>query len=289
MKTVLTIALVALFPLVTLAQENTPKNPSKNEGKIVFTTKSKVKLSGSIADMLSKEQLEKLQNRVTHKELLFNNKESVYKKHEAKKEDDTPSEQQFSGGGANVVIKFAGGAANDDQLYYNIEENQVVDMRTFMGRRFLIKDEASKATWKIKGDSKKILGYDCKKAVMEKEKVTVEAWFTMQIPVASGPAGYGQLPGMILELKRIPKPTKDKEEKKDDGNGGVRISSTSSAVTTTTATKITFESLAKGTIVPPKKGKKVTRKQFKKIVDKKMKEMKEMYRNKGGGIRIERN
>jgi len=289
MRKVLTIALVALFPLVTLAQENTPKNTSKNEGKIVFTTKTKVKLSGSIANMLSEEQLKKLQNRVTHKALLFNSQESVYKKHEAKKEDDTPSEQQFSGAGTNVVIKFAGGAANDDQLYYNVTENKIVDMRTFMGRRFLIKDEASKATWKLKAESKKILGYDCKKAVMEKEKVTVEAWFTMQIPVASGPDGYGQLPGMILELKKTPKPAKDKEEKKDDGNGGVRISSTSRAVTTITATKVDFEPLAKGAIIPPKKGKKVTRKQFKKIVERKMKEMKEMYRNKGGGIRIERN
>ncbi|OJJ18880.1 hypothetical protein BKI52_25255 [marine bacterium AO1-C] len=284
MRKVLIVALVALFPLVTMAQENAPKN----EGKIVFTTKSKVKLSGNIANMLSKEQLEKLQNRVTHKELLFNSKESVYKRYDAKKDDDTPSEQQFSSGGANVVIKFAG-ASNDDKLYYNVAENKVVDMRTFMGRRFLIKDEASKAAWKIKGESKKILGYECKKAVMEKEKLTIEAWFTMQIPVAAGPEGYGKLPGMILELKKIPKPSKaDKEERKESENG-VSISTTQRAATTTTATKINFTKLDKGAIVPPKKGKKVTRKQFRKIVKKKTEEMKEMYRNKGGGIRIERN
>lgn len=279
MKKILTITLIALFPLMTLAQ-------SKNEGKIVFTTKAKVKLSGNIVNMLSKEQLAKLQNRTTQKELLFNSTESVYKKYEAKK-DDQPTEHSFSSGGANVVIKFAG-ASNDDQLYYNIEEQKVVDMRTFMGRKFLIKDEPEAAKWKIKGDSKKILGYDCKKAIMDKKESTIEAWFTMQIPVASGPNGYGQLPGMILEVKVTPKPTKAKTEKKENGEN-VSISTTRRAATTTTATKIDFTKLDKGAIKAPRKGRKVSRKQYKKIVKRKMEEMRDSYRKGGGGIRIERN
>lgn len=281
MKKILTITLIALFPLMTLAQ-------AKNEGKIVFTTKAKVTLSGNIVNMLSKEQLAKLQNRTTQKELLFNSTESVYKKYEAKK-DDEPTEHSFSSGGANVVIKFSG-AANDDQLYYNIEEQKVVDMRTFMGRKFLIKDEPEAAKWKVKGESKKILGYDCKKAIMEKKESTVEAWFTMQIPVASGPRGYGQLPGMILELKVTPKSATEKTDKKENASGTrTSISTTRRAASTTTATKIDFIKLEKDAIKAPRKGKKVSRKQYKKIVKRKMEEMRDSYRKGSGGIRIERN
>lgn len=278
MKKLLTLTLIALFPLTIMAQ--------KNEGKIVFTTKMKMKLSGNIVNMLSKEQLKKLQNRTVKKELLFNSKESVYKKYEAD-ENDLNKEQEFSSEGSTVRIQFAG-ASNDDQLYYNIAEKQVVDMRTFMGRRFLIKDAPKKSTWKLTAESKKILGYDCKKATMDSEKSTIEAWFTMQIPVASGPKGFGQLPGMILELKTTPKPAAHTEETKKEGNKE-STSIVTSPSTTTTATKITFKKLEKGAIKAPKKGKKVNRKQFKKIVKRKMEEMKDRYRNKGGGIRIERN
>lgn len=285
MKKVLIVALVALFPLIGSAQQVA----SKDQGKIVFTSKTKITLSGSITSMLSKEQLAKLQNRVTRKELVFNSKESVYRKYEAKKEGDTPNEQQFGSAESGVMIKVVGGGTNDDQLYYNVAENKVVNMQTFMGRKFLIKYEGSEAAWKLKGASKQILGYDCKKAVMEKENMTIEAWFTTQIPVASGPQGYGKLPGMILELKQIPKPSKEDKKESKDNEGGVSITTTRVSPTTITATKIDFVKLNKGEIVPPRKGKKVTPKQFKKIVERKTKEMKEMYRKKGGGITIERN
>lgn len=278
MKKLLILTLVVLFPLTIMAQ--------KNEGKIVFTTKMKLKLSGNIVNMLSKEQLKKLQNRIIKKELVFNSRESVYKKYKAD-EGDSNKEQEFSSEGSTVRIQFKG-ASNDDQLYYNIAEKQVVDMRSFMGRRFLIKDTPKKATWKLTAESKKILGYNCKKATMDNEKRTVEAWFTMQIPVASGPKGFGQLPGMILELKTTPKAAVRTEETKKEGNKE-STSIVTSPGTTITATKITFKKLEKGAIKAPKKGKKVNRKQFKKIVKRKMEEMKDRYRNKGGGIRVERN
>lgn len=278
MKKLLILTLVVLFPLTIMAQ--------KNEGKIVFTTKMKLKLSGNIVNMLSKEQLKKLQNRTIKKELVFNSRESVYKKYKAD-EGDSNKEQEFSSEGSTVRIQFKG-ASNDDQLYYNIAEKQVVDMRSFMGRRFLIKDTPKKATWKLTAESKKILGYNCKKATMDNEKRTVEAWFTMQIPVASGPKGFGQLPGMILELKTTPKAAVRTEETKKEGNKE-STSIVTSPGTTITATKITFKKLEKGAIKAPKKGKKVNRKQFKKIVKRKMEEMKDRYRNKGGGIRVERN
>ena len=74
------------------------------------------------------------------------------------------------------------------------------------------------------GESKKIGKYTCYKATYEKEveeatfsfgnfnqaqntpkkkkmkKVNVVAWFTPEIPIATGPSRYGGLPGLILEV-----------------------------------------------------------------------------------------
>lgn len=264
MKKILTLALVALFPLLASAQNN--------EGSIVYTTKMKIQLKGDIVKMMSKEQLAKIQNRTEQKELLFNAQESVYRKPKKAAKDAQPSEESFSSGGTQIQIKFSG-TENDDQLYYNIANQQVVDMRTFLGKRFLIKDAPKKRQWKMTAQTKKILGYECRRATLKTDKQEAEAWFTMQIPVASGPLGYGQLPGMILELNSI--------RIKEDG--------TKAEPVMTKATKVNLKKLEKGAIVAPRKGKKVNRKQFKKIQKRKLEEMKERYKQKGGSVMIHRN
>ena len=73
-------------------------------------------------------------------------------------------------------IKFSG-AENDDQLYYNIANQQVVDMRTFLGKRFLIKDAPKKRQWKMTAQTKKILGYECRRATLKTDKQEAEAWY----------------------------------------------------------------------------------------------------------------
>lgn len=264
MKKILTLVLVAMLPLLASAQNN--------EGSIIYTTKMKLKLTGNITKMMSKEQLEKIQNRSEQKQLFFNAQESVYRKPEKPSKDQQPSEQSFSAGGGQIKIKFSDNE-NNDQLYYNIANQQVVDMQTFLGKRFLIKDAPKKLQWKLTAETKKILGYECRRATIKTDKLEAEAWFTMQIPVASGPRGYGQLPGMILELNSI--------RINKDGSKAEPVM--------TKATKVDLKKLAKGTITPPKKGKKVSRKQFKKIQKRKLAEMKERYKGNGGNIMIHGN
>lgn len=263
MKKLLILSFVALFPLLATAQ--------KNEGSILYTTKMKLKLGGEIAKMLSEQQLAKLQNRTTKKQLFFNANESVYQNPVKPAKEEQPNEHNFSTEGGGIQIKIADGSANNDQLYYNIAAAQEVDMRTFMGKRFLIKDAPKKRQWKLTAENKKILGYECRRATIKTPELEAEAWFTMQIPVSSGPRGYGQLPGMILELSSI------------SIRDGKR-----SEPSTTTATKIELKKLEKGTIKAPRKGKKVNRKQFDKIQKRKLAEMRELQKNKGGNMIIER-
>ncbi|MFD2909964.1 GLPGLI family protein [Flavobacterium ardleyense] len=63
--------------------------------------------------------------------------------------------------------------------------------------------------WTITSETKEINGYNCYKATTPQfgdngaiaSKYDITAWFTPKIPVPYGPNGYGNLPGLILELQ----------------------------------------------------------------------------------------
>lgn len=85
---------------------------------------------------------------------------------------------------------------------------------------------------------------------MKKElsnKVTITAWYAIEIPISQGPSKYWGLPGLILEV--------------NDGK------------TTILCSKMVLNTKEKLEIKPPKNGKKVTQKEFDTIVEEKMKEI----------------
>ena len=89
----------------------------------------------------------------------------------------------------------------------------------------------------------------------EKKTITITAWYTPQIPVSAGPAGYHGLPGLILET--------------NDGSQTIICS------------KIVINPKKSNDIVEPKKGKKVTQKEFDLIMEKKMAEMEDRFKPNG--------
>ena len=94
-----------------------------------------------------------------------------------------------------------------------------------------------------------------KSTVSDKENIeysTVTAWYTPQIPVSHGPAQYGGLPGLILELN--------------------------TDTTVMLCTKVVMNPDKKIQISEPTKGEFVTRNEFDNIVEVKVKEMREMWR-----------
>ena len=137
---------------------------------------------------------------------------------------------------------------------------------------------------KLESDTKNIGEYTCFKATMTREvediesgftiktekhsdekeakekkmkTITITAWYTPQIPVSVGPAGYHGLPGLILEA--------------NDGSQTIICS------------KIVINPKKSNEIIEPTKGKKVTQKEFDAILEKKMKEMEERFRPHGRG------
>lgn len=55
--------------------------------------------------------------------------------------------------------------------------------------------------WDLKNDSKKILGYNCKKALVSYRGRNFIAWYTSEIPINEGPYIFDGLPGLILEIE----------------------------------------------------------------------------------------
>ena len=92
--------------------------------------------------------------------------------------------------------------------------------------------------------------------VINAEIETITAWYSPQIPVSHGPAEYGGLPGLILEL------TNDR--------------------TVMLCTKVVMNPEKRIDISEPTKGEFVTKGEFENIVEVKVKEMRDMWRGQRG-------
>jgi GLPGLI family protein len=136
--------------------------------------------------------------------LYFKNNETIYKEKSAELTEGEVNQE------ANYMMAFKPKA---DIIYYNKKENKNYIQKDFMGSEFLVKQPLIDYKWKIVMEQKMIKGYPCMKAQKEDSLYVVEAWFSSQIPVSSGPKGLYGLPGMILEAKFI-KIKKEGEVKK---------------------------------------------------------------------------
>lgn len=230
-----------------------------------------------------KSYMEKMLKQNTEKDyvLHFNSTESIYREQEKLDIDD-------GRGGFNWMAQYVGD--NIGKLYKNTNDKVTINETEFMGRFFLLTDPLVEHKWKMTGESKKIGKYTCYKATYEKEveessfsfgsfnqsqnqntkakkmrKVQVVAWFTPEIPIATGPSRYGGLPGLILEVS-------------DDK-------------TTLLCTQIVMNPTEKVKIKKPKKGKVIPTSDFLVLQDEKRIEAREMWqqrRSSGGTARLNR-
>lgn len=211
-------------------------------------------------DMMKK-QFEK-----TYK-LTFNKEESVFKEEEKL---EAPQPQ-----GMVMVMVETGGS---DVLYKNTKEKRYTNQNESYSKLFLIQDELEDLEWELGSETKNIGEYTAYKATLTREvevfesgisvngdknleeetkpkmeEITITAWYTLQIPVNSGPRSYHGLPGLILEVT--------------DGTE------------TLMCTKVVLNPEKTIEIKEPTKGKKITQEKYDEIMEKKMKEMRERFRN----------
>jgi hypothetical protein len=63
-------------------------------------------------------------------------------------------------------------------------------------------ESVGKQTFEFTNETKKILGYTCKKAVTKINSNTIEVWYTNDLRIQGGPSILGQSLGFVLEIER---------------------------------------------------------------------------------------
>jgi GLPGLI family protein len=229
---------------------------AQTAGEISYRETVQLKIEMPEAD----ERLKKMIPPAQHedKKLTFNESESLYETAGKPGAGDIDMRHEDDGNEVHFVMKMP-----QNILYTNLDEETIINKKEFFGRDFLITGKQRDCKWKLTGEQKTVGNYVCQKAVLQDTSENTIAWFSPQIPVSAGPAGYGKLPGMILEMEM------------DNGQR------------TITVTGINLKSVPKGEIKAPEGGKKVTQEEFKVIQDEKLKEMGVEMGGKGGGVRIQ--
>lgn len=64
------------------------------------------------------------------------------------------------------------------------------------------KESISKQEFELTTQTKKILGYNCKKAVTKINSNTIEVWYTNDLNIKGGPSSLGQNLGLVLQVER---------------------------------------------------------------------------------------
>jgi len=98
---------------------------------------------------------------------------------------------------------------NQFLMYKSLWETEslksTVDRKITYQRKYKTKYEYEESQpefkWQLHNESKKILGYQCKKATVKYRGREFIAWYTTEVPINNGPYVFEGLPGLILELE----------------------------------------------------------------------------------------
>ncbi|MBK6835038.1 MAG: GLPGLI family protein [Bacteroidetes bacterium] len=153
-----------------------------NAGKIVYERKTNLykKFKG---DDVKEWLKESDKNKVDVFELYFNDSLSVFKPQES----DLKEQMSW--------------ATSKNQVYQNSKTKQRVTIKTIWGEELIVQDSLYKRTWKITESTRKIAGYECRKAIWQANDSTrLYAWYCNEIEPSIGPESFIGLPGVILGL-----------------------------------------------------------------------------------------
>lgn len=104
------------------------------------------------------------------------------------------------------AYKFSKYFFSNGIFYQNRTTHESLNETLFMNESYLVKDSISD-DWKISSEVKYIGKFKCYKAVSScsacNKNQIVTVWFTPEIPMPFGPAGFGGTPGLILEVSKF--------------------------------------------------------------------------------------
>lgn len=122
-------------------------------------------------------------------------------------------------GGFSVSVDFSGGGNGITKDLSAKEYSKNVNL---MDKNYLIKDKLTEYKWQLTRETKKIIGFDVKKAISIIDSTkSVVAWYAPSLTVKDGPSMYSGLPGLILEIEII-----NTKKTKNKGFGNTSIKAT---------------------------------------------------------------
>ncbi len=85
--------------------------------------------------------------------------------------------------------------------YQNLNKSSQLMMLAVFGQNVYVQDSLPQRTWKITEGKRTICGYECRKAIYQKNDSTrLYAWYSPLLTPSVGPEGFCGLPGTILGL-----------------------------------------------------------------------------------------
>lgn len=240
-----------MLSVISFGQEKPAEN--SKSGRIYYEEKVKldIKLEGDAAQYTEMFPKEKKSEKI----LSFSDEATLFEAGKDIAEDMTQVHQE----GVNIKMMISG----DNKVYTDLKNQKIIDQREFMNRMFLVEKEMPVSDWKLTGNQKVILGYPCMEATKQDTAgVKTIVWFAPSFEIKGGPAGFSNLPGMVLAV-----------DVKDGSH-------------TFLATSVVPVEKGALRIKKPGDGKKVTEDEYKKIVSDKMKEMGMDEGNGGEGAHV---
>lgn len=185
MKSIITSAFI-LFGLILSAQS----------GEITYTQKQQLNIN------LPEEHREMIGSLLSDINTLnwtlsFSSNEALFKN---VSEEETVEHNETDVNGDEMQIRVRR-EPNESEYYTNLSELNYIHKRGILGKYFIISEEIKKPNWKLLPEQKDVLGQTCMKATLTNDEghETI-AWYTPSISLSYGPAQWGSLPGIILEL-----------------------------------------------------------------------------------------
>lgn len=88
-----------------------------------------------------------------------------------------------------------------NSYYQNLNDRTQLTVLGLMGQNVYVQDSLPARNWKITDSKRSICGYECRKAVYQKNDSTrIYAWYSTALVPSVGPEGFCGLPGTILGL-----------------------------------------------------------------------------------------
>ena len=118
--------------------------------------------------------------------------------------------QTMNNDGLKANNRFIGRGGGKGVYYKNLKEQvKLHQTKSASEHIYLIKEKLNRYNWELLSDTKKILDYNCFKAIgilkeydyLRKKDISIviTVWYTPSLPIPFGPAGYDGLPGLVLE------------------------------------------------------------------------------------------